>query len=122
MTERHRPPEGDKKWTRIIWQLFALVVVLVLYGAGITVAYLHGSHAITCVNDSLGSRNAPSSRDANAHIAEAKALQAFLRALANPDQSARVKAFSEFTHAQDKYVSILVRDQKVRDAHPLGRC
>jgi CHASE1-domain containing sensor protein len=107
---------------RALMRTTALVVALCIAVAGLALGGVAVSKTATvsqCINDNLGDRNAPSARDAAAHIKFAQALNAVLKAPTGPQQQT---AFAAFERASDEYARTLQDDQKLRDQHPLGRC
>lgn len=120
-----------RKWKRtpLVWQLAVLLsVALVVIGALVIAVIALGTarpaareakNAVDCVNTTLGKRNDPATKDAKAHIAFAKAVDALFEPTAPAD---RAKKLAEFQKATDLYRQTLQEDQQYRDAHPLGRC
>lgn len=106
-----------QKFWRAISTLCSLIAVVALVLA--LLSSLATSNLANCTNANLGTRSAPSANDARAHIAFAQAVLSLF------DPEPRVSPTQRglnFQAATQKYVSTLVADQKLRDAHPLGKC
>ena len=74
-----------------------------------------------CVNNVLAERTVPTTNDNNAHISFAQSLEALI-SLKTVDPKAQAAAVDQFRSATALYLTVLVADQKLRDAHPLGKC
>jgi hypothetical protein len=106
---------SGKFWRAVSWLCSFVAVVSLCVAVG---AAVRAGQVAACTNDNLGTRSAPSSEDARAHIAFAQAIQSAFNA--KPGQQ---KATSDaLRRAVDAYVASLVTDQANRDAHPLGKC
>lgn len=103
-----------------MWAALAAVLLVALGGA--TLAYLHASATANCVNAILASRNGPSTRDAEAHIAWAKAVKAAVNTPPSASRAQQEAAGAALRAATSRYFVVLVADQKVRAQHPLGAC
>lgn len=90
--------DGSRKWTRVIWWLFAIIVALAVFIGGLWVALNRASdalahsdqanrnavsaaaaaqHAVDCINNVLGQRGPTSLRVSNAQLAYARADRAY---------------------------------------------
>jgi hypothetical protein len=104
------------RWEQIALRICAVLTVICLGVAVVGVVKAYST--ATCVNSILGERAAPTATDARAHILFAAALDELLSATPG---DARIEV-AKFKHAVDVYTSTLQADQRIRNAHPLGRC
>jgi hypothetical protein len=117
-------PKSDtalRRLDRYMWRITSLCIVLILTCGGLTfsVIALSASHRTgQCVNRVLGTRQAPSVKDAAAHVEFALSLQALLTA----SKADEPKKYADFIVETSKYAAALEADQAYRDAHPLGQC
>lgn len=114
--------ETDKiNFRRLLRKWVALSVGLLLVCGALAIGLIAQNHATNiarCINLNLGQRAAPTRLDNEAHIAFARAIDALFTIQKGQEQAAQVLLQSQV----DAYVTALVADQKVRDAHPTGKC
>lgn len=131
-----------RKWVRMSpaaqYALALMVSVLLLGGAVIAILGLVASRAAnanaaaaavrahdvaTCVNSVLKTRNGPSENDTHAHIDFLEAMKTAEVVLFSADTRAEKQAAGlELIRATNAAVTILIRDQRIRDRHPFGDC
>jgi hypothetical protein len=116
---RTSPPVLERTRTDRIWD-YVLRVCAPISVAALTLAVLVGLSGVAtanCINTNLGTRSAPSARDAQAHIDFADAVLALYdTSLSGPDRSKR------FHDAVARYKQMLIANQDARNAKPLGKC
>jgi hypothetical protein len=100
-------------WKRIIWKPTVIAVIMLIYAGGITIAYVRASHAITCINNSLGERG-PKGRAYDQAVADAFTVI-----------YERGKGVLSKSAAQVRFFKDAATVEQVgayRNSHPLGRC
>jgi hypothetical protein len=112
-----------------------IAVAAILVAGAFAIAYIHGSaalskaqdatmraqHTADCVNDILAIRQHTSAADAAAYLAFVTAVNSlFLPPTAT--ERDRLASVANFKAVSLRVQIILATDQKIRAAHPLGRC